>query len=436
MTPIRFCFTFAAAAVTITAGIASFNFAVDPYLLFDMGRTPGFNERKPAVETRERMMKAYQAERVTAQTVILGSSRTDLGIDPASGAWPADSLPVYNLSLVGSDTATGLRYLQHFYAGRPTVKTSLTVIVGLDFETFLIKPPAGAADDGAVPTTNNARELEDRLAVTPNGSVNPARPLRILKDRATGLLSLDAVIDSVTTIASNRSANAADIGRNGFLSDAIFRQNAAADGLSNVFDKKNLDTVKQYGIQRRALSPVQGGQSSKLVQVSELLNFAKDHNMKVILAIQPAHVSRLELLDRLGYWRDYERWKRELTAMVAGARTRQQVALWDFGGYDHYAQEPVPAKQSGSGGMKWFWDPVHYRSALGDIMVSRMLNRGETLQFGAELTPKNLSEHLISIRRERKIYRLSNAAEIARLGKLACDNAPCPVQDETLAASL
>ena len=58
-------------------------------------------------------------------------------------------------------------------------------------------------------------------------------------------------------------------------------------------------------------------------------------------AIQPEHVSRLELLHRMGYWSDYERWQRALTAMVALAGANQSVALWDIGGYEAPPQEVV-----------------------------------------------------------------------------------------------
>ncbi|VXC21808.1 hypothetical protein [Massilia sp. 9I] len=418
MTPSRYCLVFGVAAAGIAAAIAAFNYITDPYLVFDAPRTTGFNSLKPAVETRERMMKAYQAERISARTIVLGSSRTDLGIDPAAPGWPATAKPVYNLSLVGTTAGDSLNYLRHHVASRSGAAPQM-VVIGLDFESFLYRPDQSDAPTGEVD------EVLQRLVVGPDGQPNEARRLRVLTDQALALLSLDASFDSIRTIAGNRSGRVVNLKPDGGMSDTALRATAAADGFALLFDQKNVDTVKNYGRPRRLLSDTPVGPIRRMQAVTELLAFAKAHRINVVLAIQPAHVSRLELLDRMGYWSDYERWKRELTTLVAGASKDQDIALWDFGGYEDPAQEPVPAKGT-SAGMKWFWDPVHYSTALGARMVARMFDRESNDQYGVQLTPLNIDEQLARVRRDRNVFRAAQPAETARLVKLACGNEPCP----------
>ena len=344
MTPFRYCLTLGAAAAALAGAIASFNYAVDPYLLFDIQRVHGLNDLKPSVATRERMMKAYQAGRVSARTIVIGSSRPDMGLDPATGAWPASAQPVYNLSLVGSGTAEGLKYLRHYLAMHPG-QPPRTLVVGLDFESFLYVPSQGA---NARAATHKAGELEQRLVVDAEGHPNPQRPVQVFKDRALGLLSLDAIVDSIKTISGSRSANVTDLEPNGHLSEAGFRDTAHADGFQLLFTQKHLDAVKQFGKPHRVLSDVPDGPVRGLAGLRELMAVAKANNSELVFVIQPAHASRLELLDRMGYWSDYERWKRELTAMSAEAGASQKVALWDFGGYESQAREPVPSRGAAS----------------------------------------------------------------------------------------
>ena len=49
---------------------------------------------------------------------------------------------------------------------------------------------------------------------------------------------------------------------------------------------------------------------------------------RVVLFVQPAHADRLEMLDKLGYWDAFERWKRAITLRVARARGENVSPVW------------------------------------------------------------------------------------------------------------
>ena len=139
----RFIGVLLGSAAMAAAAIVAFNAWIDPYLLFGRPRVAGFNALKPAVETREALMKAYQAARIEApRTVVLGSSRSDIGLDPAHAAWPSAMQPVYNLSLAGSWLGVNVRYLRGLLALRPASARPDTLVVAIDFETFLFRPDA------------------------------------------------------------------------------------------------------------------------------------------------------------------------------------------------------------------------------------------------------------------------------------------------------
>lgn len=426
----RFLISFAAGVVVLAAVFAAFSWIVDPYLLFDRPRQPGFNAVKPAVETREWMMKAYQAPRVRATTLVLGSSCTDIGLDPGTSNWPPSSQPVYNLSLVGAGVDSNLQYLRHVVALRKDAAPPERLVVGLDFESALLRPPVAAAVPRAAPAEAAAKapdETAERLAMTAEGLPNPQRRLRVLRDQAEGLLSLDALFDSISTLRANRSTGRPDMEASGRLSEAQLRQWVQADGVAALFDQKNAITLRSLNKPHRVLGDTPNGPIRSLIGVRRLIGFAKDHRLELILSVQPSHAARLELLDHMGYWSDFERWKRELTALVdAERRAGAQVVLWDFGGYDAQMLEVVPAPGDRAARLQWFWDPVHYTAALGDVMVDRMFGKVPTEGFGALLTPATLDARLERVRLDRQRYRDAQPAEIQRVRQLFCRTAGCP----------
>lgn len=404
MHPSRFCLLLLVYAIATAAIVAGFNVAVDPYLFFGMPRMAGWNDLKPAAATHEQVMKAYDAPRTMARTVILGSSRTDIGLDPEHAVWPSQYRPVYNLSIAGSSLGSGLLYLRHLVAARPAAEAPRTVIVGLDFENFLYRPRAQPVAPAVQRPVAARGEAEQRLLVLDNGSANPERGMRRLKDFGAATLSLDAVTDSLATIGANRLAGNVNMTPDGHFSESLVRSTTAADGVAALFAQKNATTLSQYTNPRQVLSDTPGGPIPELQSVRNLIAFAKQHDITVILAIQPAHASRLNLLAKMGYWPDYERWKHDLTLLVAAEQDAgAAVTLWDFGGYEEYAREPVPADHDRNARLTWFWDPVHYTTALGDLITGRMLGEPGLPNYGVVLTPANLDQRLAQVRHDQRL---------------------------------
>lgn len=414
----RFLVFLATAVILIAGLLGGLNWVVDPYLFFGAARQPGFNDAKPAVKNKEAFIKAYQASRVQARTVVLGSSRTDIGLDASDPAWPQSSAPVYNLSLLGVGLNANLHYLRHMLATNGQVVPTSMVVVGLDFETFLMEPTAGVPAVPAPPGEN-----EERLVVRPDGSPNPLREERWLKDIVAAATSLDAVQDSFHTLLANRTGAVWDIEPDGNMSEAQLRAWAISDGFGTLFEEKNVRTVQKLGQAKHLLNGVPG--SDGMEQVDPLLELARQRGLKLVLMVPPTHASRLEVLDYMGYWPDYERWKRGLTARVAAAKAAGlDVELWDFGGYDAYTAEPVPANNDLGGRMQWFWDPVHHNTALGGLILSRIF-KPESTDYGVRMTPENIEEHLGAIRKERHKYRTEQPQQVQRLRELYCRLQPC-----------
>ena len=416
----RFVATLLLAALFGAAAIAAFNVVVDPYLLFARPRVAGFNALKPAVETREALMKAYQASRVAPRTVILGSSRPDIGLDPAAAAWPAAMQPVHNLSLAGSALGRNLRYLKGLIAVRDGVDLPRTLVIGLDFETFLFRPepPTGKGRAAAAPPRAGADPFDrsdvfDAL-VRARSRVLP--PLLIVKDWVDASLTLDALLDSLATVAGNRGGDVLDLSPDGRLSEAQVERWTRSDGVAALFEQKNRATAARLGDVRFVLGDSPAGLMRGQPRLDELTSLARQHGMRVVLLVQPAHASHLELLDRLGYWAEFEAFKRALCAhAAAGRQAGLDFSVWDFGGYEAYAVEPVPARGDRSARLAWFWDPLHYTSKLGSLIITAVTTPGSGPAATQQLLPETIEARLSQVRQDRDDYRRAQAAPERKL---------------------
>ncbi len=385
----------------IAAAVASINAAVDPYLLFNMPRLAGFNDKKPSVESQERLMKAYEVVRAAPNGLILGTSRVAIGLDTAHAAWPAKARPVYNLGVAGADPFTSYRYLQHVLAHRGVT----VVVLGLDFEYFLV----GKKRDRSAPLA-----FESYLSVDRDGRWDPNRRWYHLRDLAESTLSLEALADSLATLKASRRGETLDVSPSGSLSEAGFRRETAELGAAPLFAQRNLYNIRTY---RGRTFPQDGaGQADApgLADLRAIIALCRARGIQLELFAQPMHADLLETLDLLGAWPAYEAWKRELVEVSRGGAPGAAVRVWDFGGYDQYSTETLPESSDRGARLRWFWEPSHYTKALGSLILTRIFG-GRDTSYGVVLTAETIEARLADVRARRAAYHASRPEAVRRV---------------------
>ena len=110
--------TVAGTIVVLAAATIVFTVFVDPYRMFGTPSVPGLTALKPRAAEQMGIAKTYQLERVAPKTLLLGNSRTEIGLDPTSGQFPAEQRPVFNASYPGRDVCTSLLMLRDAIAVR------------------------------------------------------------------------------------------------------------------------------------------------------------------------------------------------------------------------------------------------------------------------------------------------------------------------------
>lgn len=398
-------------ALCVAILAVALNFLVDPYYVFNFLTLDGINRGKPATINRTGFAKTYMVEWVPANSLILGASRMDVGLDPDHAAWHADLRPVFNFGVPGASMYGRLRYLQHAAAmHRPKM-----AIVSLEFGQFLDADSARPVD-----YPPPIQSFEKRLSVTLDGAPTPYLGLQRVRDRTASLLSTTAVLDSIDTLGQQDYVSPTELG---------FSSGAQRFG-SEIANKGSYSVMRDVteGIARRMADGVtfrrDADESVDFQALRGLLRYARDEGIQLMFVIPPSHVFEYEIWDRFGLWDDFEIWKsmilREIEASnrsgmhASSLRKTPDVVLWDFSGYSAENSEQVPEPGDRSGRMRWFWEPVHFTSELGDLVIASMMSPSES-GYGRILTEAGFCGELEKDRQARARYRRGNPGQLLML---------------------
>jgi hypothetical protein len=376
--------------------VALFNWLVNPYSVFESPAIPRFNANKPVYVEHLRLTHVYKVENLQPDCILLGTSRTGRGLAPDHPALA--NLKCYNMALPAISMYEMRRYLQHAQALRP----QKLVILAMDFRVFSTAPDQSGAFS------------EERLMVNSKGEKQFNFFSSRLPDLASSLISLPAVLASLTTIRKQ----------------AWVRDTLAADGywkpLTDRYDHLTAFRAYTQNTARR-FNEVRQNEDVFRENIEELrllLREAYGNGTDVKLLIPPSHAWHWQTLWLSGLWPRFEAMKRQLVsineeeALRAG---REIYPVWDFSGANGPALENLPATQAET--MHWFWEPVHYKRALGDVVLSRVMGAAghdapEFAGFGVLLDNAGLERHLGRLRTLQQAYAASHPDDVARIKAL------------------
>lgn len=359
--------------------------AVDPYGIWDVATIAGFNAEKPRMlADGGRVAKAFAFEERKYRTVILGSSRVQVGIDPKSAYVPG---PAFNLGLQGTNFNEIAEAAKYVIGGenRPEY-----LVLGLDFIGF-----------------NARRQYGGDFAVSP--LAHASKPYSLLVKT----LSFEALWDAIKTVDANlRSASSLDRPDGSASALEIPQDNHRAFFIEQLTEKFLVDETTyanfEYGPDR-------------LDDLIAVLTLARSKNVSVIALIPPVHAWQHEALYLMGHFGTFDQWKRDIVARVHAVNAQRgagpKVHLVDFSGLHEFAREPVPPAGDTTP-MRWYWDSSHFKRALGEFVLEQLFRpddppRSDT--FGVDLLAVDLEAHIQAIHRERLRYEADYPRDVTLL---------------------
>ncbi|MDE1464940.1 hypothetical protein [Spartinivicinus poritis] len=350
------------------------NWVVDPYLLFGSPRISGVNYYKADINNYVRVTKAYQPLTKPWNTLIVGNSRVEMGLDPNHQCFQ-DRL-VYNLAVPGSSVKMQLHYALNLIYQNNIKEIYLSV----DFTDFLINQ----ADYDNQQKSRRLNTIK-RMKYTKYGDKNTKYQWQYLVDNYRSLLSLDALTSSLKTVIQ-QIPTASDRTNSGFNPARDYFTVINTEGAVALFSQK-LPQLADRLSRPKYLFDKAGNRSIEFDELAMFLQIAKEKQIRIKVFTNPFHNDYWNLIDQYKLTTKYQQWHQMLLDVLAAAE-HPSLAFWDFANDRRFGNEqPTMVKTKGEA-LHWFWEPSHYRKPLGDIMLNVMNQpycNTSSEQFGAQL---------------------------------------------------
>lgn len=352
--------------------ISALNVLIDPFSLFGSPRIAGINQVKVPSPGLERFFKPLQASVRQPQTVLIGTSRVLVGLDPRDV--PGDQ--VYNLGVAGASAPELLALTGHVFADTQAKR----IVLGLDYDSFL----------------------------SPEES--PAFRLAVLGRFAWWRALPDLLLSQHTLNMTRNTYTASRRRRTPLYTDSGFRQRPYSAAGETV-KQRVLGVVSRFaGIY--AAAP---GSDAALAQFDTFLGGLPSDRAALSVFITPSHAALVETAMLVGKGSDYETWVRRLTEICAA----HGLTLWDFGGYNRITTTPFASFD------ETFTDAAHFQPAVGRLIVDALFRGATVPDFGVRLTPEGIAAYLEEQRAARAQWHERQPDDVGLIDeavKRACPN--------------
>jgi hypothetical protein len=348
---------------------AATNLIVDPYGLWKIKELRGFNAAKSERRKQAHLFKTFDLRRPLPPVLVIGSSRTAYGIDPEHPALERLG-GAYNAAIPGGHLTVVRSFLELALAANPGRVE--TVIFGADFFDF------GEKSFAMLPATFSERRMR------------PDRPL--VDDVLTALLTLDALSASVRTVRSNRrDPDYQPFYANGQFTAIDMRKRAERRGMIHRF-RGSLDLYLNHP---ERLGSFEWSEDA-FKEFENIVRICEQSGVELRAFVPPTHAAHLEAIYARDLWEQFEAWKRRIASVTP---------FWDFSGYNRVTMEPMAETMSN------YWDISHYRSGVGDLVLSRMFDGEGAIPadgFGWRVTETNLQAALDAALARRSLWRVAS----------------------------
>ena len=369
------------AAVALVALEAVVNIAVDPYVAFSSLSLEALSPYRGG----SKVHKAELLRRQKYDTLLLGTSRTEVGIDPASPAW--GSATVFDASLPGTNMWQTQRVLAFAMSQGPPTR----VVLFADFLMF------------------NGRRTSD-------GEFARSRfdPQLTAAEYASGNLIGVQTLRSSWRVVARRASN---------MPAPTTGQGHRARRFGGEPTSQSADHRARFGdtlLRFRASSELYGGMeypTDRLAMLRAMVASCQERGVSLTVVIPPVHALQLVMLERMGLWRGFEQWKTDLARIASGA---DGMTLWDFAYCHAAATEAVPNAHDANARMEWWIDSSHFRPRLGDVVLRRVMGQlaEGRATYGVQLTSADAPARLAEMRRSLTAYAASHPDEATWVGAL------------------
>jgi hypothetical protein len=395
MTPRMYLFQTFVLAGAVLGLIIVLGLAVDPFGLFGTRIVPErlFPHNQNFRSGADRVRKAVElaGRRAPVDLLLVGSSRTFLGFNPASSQ--LSPLHAYNGGLGAGGLEEAARMVQFALTYHPEIQR---VIWGIDSDRFL----AGATDNPEVsdsPMTGmglTTARLRQLLAVEPVGIL-----FRAIGAMIVGRLKPDVQNDGRDiTEARDRGASARFAT---FSSELAF------------YCRQTLLTAPSGRVPELDLS-----------LLTQTLSTLKARGIDADVFIYPLHLRLMEAQFRAGGLDHLDEFKRRVVVALSAVGTAQgsgRIRLVDFNQVNSLTGEEVTPPGSAVD-MMYYYEASHFKPAFGDAIVAELMDSRNRVdeKLGVELGKDTLDSVIAATRAAFLDWRATHGEDIDAVHRAGC----------------
>ena len=342
--------------------IASFNYIADPYGIYNSG----FFKDKPASGKHMRIVKAVKLQELKPVSIALGTSRTEIGINPEHEYFIK---PSYNLSISGSSLYESKVYLKNAI-NQGKLKQVLLVADWRMFNEINMKQ-----------SSDLDRYFEKFF-------------------KYTYLINFKTLRDSYFTI-KNQGAKAQHYS-NGQMDNSYLKTHIANSG--GHLKVMNADE-KVYYLYFDKNNRYKDTNKDSFEDLEEMIRLCYENGVTLDIVFGPSHIRQWESFDYHIGIDVFYKWKKDVVLAVdkiAKEENKTAFRVMDFSVYHELTAEKVPEDPKEE--MKYHFEGSHYKEVLANIVLDRLLDKSPYKDFGIELNVKNIDSHLENLRNDRAKY--------------------------------
>jgi len=364
------------------------------------------NAKKFSFFNNETFIKPYTVINYNPEYIVNGNSVANTAFDTNHAFF--EGKKTFSYGMAGSGIYTNYRTYQHIQDKQPE-----KVLHVIDFSSFFSQNP-----------TNNTSYIEKsdtgkRLRFRENNEKNSSVFLQKIKDYGLLLFSWEIAIDSLETIRRQQEDG-------WFLRpDGTWGGGSSQTGKPQ--RKRFLYVEKEIFIRpfvnSSSESPffLSSHGENTLDYFRNYLSILYKNKTATTLLIPPAHARIYETLFMQNRWRDYKDWKRSIIRIneeVAAHHKQTPYVVWDFSGYNQFTTESVPSSVDKSTRMKWFYDSVHIKPALGTAALDVMVGHRQNDTFGSKITSMNVDAQLNQMYQGHIMFQKTNTLDSTEIHNL------------------
>ena len=346
----------------IVFSVCLINYIVDPYNLY---KTNLF-KNKPKEFEYMRLIKAINIEKIKPSSIVLGTSRAEMAIDPDHEYFIK---PSYNLANAGSTM-----YETKYYLKEAILQGKLKkVLLVADWRMF---------------NDVNMKQVADFETYFENRNIYKY------------LLNYKVFKDSLFTIKNKNIVSLYN--NNGQMKEDYLNKIVLSNGGHY---KTMIKEEKNYYKELSDNNLYKDTQKSSLLDFIEILELCYKNDIELDIVFGPSHIRQWEAFD---YYKDYETlltWKKDLVEIVqkvANKFNKIPFRIVDFAVYNEYTSEKIPTEENQS--MVYHYEGSHYKPKLGEMLLKSLSSGDYHNNFGVELNNNNIDSHLQKLREDRNKF--------------------------------